>query len=73
MCKPLDRLIYQHKTRRQQKGMPDRWRLLERLDPTRIVLFRSVEEDVKYSSCICVRQSEIDELREKYGDDMEVL
>lgn len=61
------------KTRRQQLGMPDRWRLLERLDPSRLVVLHSKDEEREYYSCIPVRQSQIEELKEQYGDGMEVI
>lgn len=73
MTKPLDKLIYDHKTRRQQKGMPDRWRLLEKLDPCQFVILRSQDDDVKYSSAILVRRSEVEKLKGEYGENMEVL
>ena len=61
------------KTRRQQLGLPDRWRLLERLDPTRLVVLHSKDEEREYYSCIPVRQSQIEELKKEYGDEMEVI
>ena len=62
-----------HKTRRQRMGMPDRWRLLERLDPTVMVILRSHDDERQYSSCTFTRQSELQKLRLEYGNDMEVL
>jgi len=73
MTKPLNKLIYDHKTRRQQNGRPDRWRLLEKLDPCQLVILRSQDGDVQYSSAVFVRRSEIEKLKEEYGDNMEVL
>lgn len=61
------------KTRRQQMGMPDRWRLLERLDPCQLVILRSQYGDMKCSSAILVRRSEVEKLKEEYGKNMEVL
>lgn len=61
------------KTRRQQLGLPDRWRLLEKLDPSRLVVLHSKDEEREYYSCIPVRQSQIEELKKEYGDEMEVL
>ena len=73
MTKPLDKLIYDHKTKRQQKGMSDRWRLLEKLNPWQLVILRSQDDDVKYSSAVFVRRSEVEKLKEEYGGNMEVL
>lgn len=73
MAKPLDKLIYDHKTRRQQNGMLDRGRLLEKLDPCQLVILRSQDDDVKYSSAILVRRSEVEKLKEEYDENMEVL
>jgi len=64
---------FHRKTRRQQLGLPDRWRLLERLDPTRLVVLHSKDEEREYYSCISVRQSQIEELKKEYGDEMEVI
>jgi len=73
LTKPLDKLICDHKTRRQQKGMPDRWRLLEKLDPCQFVVLRRQDGNVEYSSAVFVRRSEVEKLREEYGENMEVL
>lgn len=61
------------KTRRQQCGLPDRWRLLERLNPSRLIVLHSKDEEREYYSCIPVRQSQIEELKKEYGDEMEVI
>ena len=53
--------------------MPDRWRLLEKLDPCQFVILRSQDDDVKYSSAILVRRSEVEKLKGEYGENMEVL
>ena len=61
------------KTRRQQLGLPDRWRLLERLDPSRFVVLHGKDDDRENYSCIPVRRSQIEELKKEYGDEMEVI
>ena len=61
------------KTRRQQLGLPDRWRLLEKLDPIRLVVLHSKYGEREYCNYIVVRQSHIEELKEEYGEDMEVI
>ena len=70
---------YEHpKTRRQQMGMPDRWRLLERLDPTVMVFIPDQvcignEKPSIWKRLGFARKSEIEELRKQYGNDLEVL
>lgn len=65
------------KNRRQQLGMPDRWRLLERLDPTMMVFvpdkYIGNECEYTWKRLIIVRKSQIEDLRKQYGDDMEVI
>lgn len=61
------------KTRRQQLGLPDRWRLLEKLDPSRLVVLHNKDDEREYYSCIPVRQSQIEELKKEYGEEMEVI
>lgn len=68
-----------NKTRRQQLGMPERWRLLEKLDPTVIVLIP--DEDYMSNDGLqssfrrlgFARKSQVEELKKQYGDDLEVL
>ena len=78
MTKLLDKLIYDHETRRQQMGMPDRWRLLERLDPTVMVIipdqvYVGSEKLSTWKRLGFARKSELEELRKQYGNDFEVL
>jgi hypothetical protein len=53
--------------------MPDRWRLLEKLDPCQFVILRSQDGNVEYSSAVFVRRSEVEKLKEEYGENMEVV
>lgn len=72
-------MIGEHrKTRRQQFGMPDRWRLLEKLDPSVMAFVPDQisignEKPSTWRRLAFVRKSQIDELKEQYGDDLEVI
>lgn len=72
-----DRERAKPKTRRQQLGMPDRWRLLEKLDPTVAFFFPDNYiingEEYVYKRFGWARKSQIEELRNIYGDSIEVL
>lgn len=66
------------KTRRQQLGMPDRWRLLERLDPTVMVFipdrtYDDINGVATWKRLGFARKSQIEELRKQYGDGLEVF
>lgn len=66
------------KTRRQQLGKPDRWRLLEKLDPSMMVIIPDYccvgsEKPSVWRRLVIVRRSQIEELKKQYGDDMEVI
>ena len=67
-----------NKTRRQQLGMPDRWRLLERLDPTVMVFVPDQisignEKPLTWKRLVFTRKSQLEELKKEYGDEMEVI
>ena len=69
----IDKKDSKPRSRRQQLGMPDRWRLLEKLDPCQLVILRSQDGNAKYSSAVFVRRSEVEKLKEEYGENMEVV
>lgn len=66
------------KSRRQQIGMPDRWRVLEKLDPTMTII---ISEECIIDGKVCgvlktlafPRKSKLEEMRRIYGEDLEVL
>lgn len=76
MCQ-IDKKDSKSHSRRQQLGMPDRWRLLEKLDPTVMVFVPKEYTGIKVSgpwkALAFARKSQVEELKKMYGEDLEVL